>query len=160
MTEPWVVALTFNCAPDMQALDAVEDTLAEFDALVSAIPPDRFQVVVHIEADGLIDAATIVSKQVSKAVAQAPDQIGIVSEGRYDDEAITATLPEVASAPEVAEMLGVSRQRVHQLRANPDFPAPLYELRMGAVWDARAIRHFAHGWDRTPGRRKSAPACF
>jgi hypothetical protein len=38
------------------------------------------------------------------------------------------------------------------LRQNVAFPAPLAELRGGAVWDAAAIRKFAEGWDRKPGR--------
>lgn len=35
---------------------------------------------------------------------------------------------------EIEERLGVSRQRVQQLIARPDWPAPYDELAMGKVW--------------------------
>jgi hypothetical protein len=62
------------------------------------------------------------------------------------------TMPELMSAAEIADALGVRRQRVHQLRQMASFPAPLAELRGGAVWDAAAVRKFAEGWERKPGR--------
>ena len=37
-------------------------------------------------------------------------------------------------AAEIAEYLGVSRQRVQQLAARPDFPAEADTLTMGRVW--------------------------
>jgi len=41
---------------------------------------------------------------------------------------------------EVAELLGVSRQRVAKLRERPDFPDPLGELAQGPVWDLDAVQ--------------------
>jgi predicted DNA-binding transcriptional regulator AlpA len=41
---------------------------------------------------------------------------------------------ELVSAIEVAEILGVSRQRVHQLAADPHFPQPVADLGIGKVW--------------------------
>jgi prophage regulatory protein len=37
-------------------------------------------------------------------------------------------------AREIEARLGVSRQRVQQLAARPDWPAPYDELAMGKVW--------------------------
>jgi prophage regulatory protein len=37
-------------------------------------------------------------------------------------------------AQEIATRLGVSRQRVQQLVARPDWPAPYDDLAMGKVW--------------------------
>ncbi len=37
-------------------------------------------------------------------------------------------------AQEIERRLGVSRQRVQQLTARPDWPAPYDELAMGKVW--------------------------
>ena len=62
------------------------------------------------------------------------------------------TMPELMSAAEIADELGVSRQRVHKLREMATFPLPLAELRGGAVWDAVAVRTFAENWKRKPGR--------
>lgn len=69
------------------------------------------------------------------------------------------TLPELVSAPEVADILGVSSQRVHELAANKaDFPEPVYELRTGKVWLRDAIEAFGRRWERKPGRPSKAVA--
>ena len=55
---------------------------------------------------------------------------------------------DLVSIVEVAEMLGVSRQRVHQiLRAYPDFPAPEAELAVGRIWRRQPL---PIGWSATP----------
>lgn len=40
---------------------------------------------------------------------------------------------------EVAEILGVTRQRVHQLSVSPDFPRPQIELSAGKIWSREEI---------------------
>lgn len=42
-------------------------------------------------------------------------------------------------AAEIAQRLGVSRQRVQQLVNRPDWPAPVAELTMGKIWSARDV---------------------
>lgn len=44
---------------------------------------------------------------------------------------------------EISQTLGVSRQRVVQLAAREDFPAPVAILQMGKVWLADDIRRWA-----------------
>jgi hypothetical protein len=53
---------------------------------------------------------------------------------------------------EVARELGVSRQRVSELRARPGFPAPIAELAAGPVWKASSLMRFLESWERKPGR--------
>lgn len=53
---------------------------------------------------------------------------------------------------EVAEMLGVSRQRVSVLRTRDDFPRPVADLAAGPVWQRGSLRFFLEGWARKPGR--------
>ena len=48
----------------------------------------------------------------------------------------------LVGATEIAEILGVSRQRVHQLAASPDFPRPEVELSAGKVWSREAIERW------------------
>ncbi len=67
------------------------------------------------------------------------------------------TLPELVSAPEAADILGVSPQRVHELAASKaDFPEPMYELRTGKLWLRDAIEAFGRRWERKPGRPSKA----
>lgn len=62
---------------------------------------------------------------------------------------------ELAGVAEVAQMLGVSRQRVHQIvQTNPEFPKPIAELSAGRIWRREEIEV----WAQThPDRQKSGP---
>jgi len=57
---------------------------------------------------------------------------------------------ELWGTQEIAEYLGVTRQRVHQLAERyHDWPAPLASLTMGKVYEAAAIRAWAAQHQRT-----------
>jgi predicted DNA-binding transcriptional regulator AlpA len=56
---------------------------------------------------------------------------------------------DLVGVTEVREILGVSRQRVHQLiRDREDFPEPVAELASGRVW----LRKDIEMWARKTGR--------
>lgn len=52
-------------------------------------------------------------------------------------------LPEVVGAGELLEMLDVGRARMYQITTHKDFPAPLYELRMGKIWLLSDVQRWA-----------------
>lgn len=54
----------------------------------------------------------------------------------------------LVGSAEIGRMLGVSRQRVNQLAAEPDFPAPEVTLATGRIWSREAVRV----WARAAGR--------
>lgn len=78
----------------------------------------------------------------------------------FERETDEPNYPDIVNAGETAAILGVSRQRVHQLlRENPGFPEPLYHLRgTGPLWSRPGIEKFAREWDRKPGRRPRSDA--
>ena len=49
---------------------------------------------------------------------------------------------------EIAELLGVSHQRVHQIADEEGFPAPVAEDGRGRLWDRRAVAAWAKQWRR------------
>lgn len=55
---------------------------------------------------------------------------------------------DLAGSQEIARMLNISRQRVSQIIAKPDFPEPEAVLAMGKVWDAAKVRSWAEGKGR------------
>lgn len=59
---------------------------------------------------------------------------------------------DVGGVAEVAEALGVSRQRLAKLRERQDFPAPVAELAQGPIWNLEVIR----GWAGSGVRPHSA----
>ena len=69
-------------------------------------------------------------------------------------DVLAPSIPDLASAADAAEILGVSRQRIHQLAGHhPRFPAAVSHVAMGPLWTVDAINWFASIWDRKPGRR-------
>ena len=60
----------------------------------------------------------------------------------------------LVSIPEIAELLGVSQQRAHQIiRSYKDFPLPEAELAVGRVWLRSAVEAWDKSHPRRPGRR-------
>jgi predicted DNA-binding transcriptional regulator AlpA len=78
--------------------------------------------------------------------------IGLTQEFCY----IVSVTHHLVSVPEIAEMLGVSHQRVHQLiKSYDNFPEPEADLAIGRVWLRAAVQSWADSHPRTPGRRPS-----
>ena len=49
---------------------------------------------------------------------------------------------------EIAELLGVSKQRAHQIADESGFPAPVAEDGRGRQWDQREVTAWAKRWRR------------
>jgi predicted DNA-binding transcriptional regulator AlpA len=47
---------------------------------------------------------------------------------------------------EIAEILGVSKQRADQLRREPHFPAPVARLAWGDLWATADVRQWARAY--------------
>lgn len=61
-----------------------------------------------------------------------------------------ALVDRLVSRMEIAELLGVTRQRVHQLIAKPDFPAPVATLSVGMIWRREDVEEWARRTGRLP----------
>jgi prophage regulatory protein len=58
---------------------------------------------------------------------------------------------DVVGVPEIARILGVSRQRVYQLmEAYEDFPPPVARLAVGRIWARSAIEEWSRVHDDRP----------
>jgi hypothetical protein len=152
----WAITLMYDLDPDMDTMDSWEDQLQDLDALVARIPGRGIEVIAHVlDQLSMADALNRATDRVSSVVHAMPAGMEIVTQREHDRRAEAATMPELMSAAEIAETLGISRQRVHQLRSTAAFPAPLADLRGGAIWDAAAIRKFDQEWTRRPGRPRA-----
>ncbi|MBO0853805.1 MAG: hypothetical protein J2P18_08555 [Nocardia sp.] len=157
----WVVTTTIDADVPMDQMDEWEDALADVDGVIARRPrvlyaDDRTvtDVTVHVDASDDIAAMSRARTLVETVIGSLPVlATDVVDEQLYQDRAEAPTLPQLVSAPEIADTLGVSRQRVHQLRDTAGFPAPLFVLRTGAIWAASAIDAFARTWTRAPGPR-------
>jgi hypothetical protein len=63
-------------------------------------------------------------------------------------------IPQLVGLAELAKLLGVSKQRVSELRARDDFPKPIADLAAGPVWALPMLQRFLKEWPRRGGRPK------
>lgn len=70
----------------------------------------------------------------------------------FHAELEVSNFPDMLGTTEVTELLGVSRQRLHELRNSGRFPAPAYELAATPLWIRSTVDSFVAGWSRKPGR--------
>lgn len=73
-----------------------------------------------------------------------------------DAENARGALPEMVGIGEVAELLGLSRQRASQVARSSRFPTPIAELKAGPVFTKASVERFARSWARKPGRPRTA----
>jgi hypothetical protein len=76
----------------------------------------------------------------------------------YLDRWLTREPERYAGVSEVGALLGVSRQRVAELRGKPGFPAPIAEISAGPIWEVSSLNRFLESWERRPGRPRKAKA--
>lgn len=143
--------------------DALEDLLEELPRLgaMGAIAhgkiPETVGARFHVKADEPEEAVPF-ALRIFRAAAE---RVGLVL-GEIEfveavtDERLQRDLEQppdtYLGVSEVARLLGVSKQRVSELRSRPDFPAPVAELASGPVWRGSQLRRFLEGWPRRPGR--------
>jgi len=82
-------------------------------------------------------------------------RLDILSE-RYLERDLEREPERYAGVTELADLFGVSRQRVWELRRRAGFPAPIAELAAGPVWTVSSLQRFLASWSRKPGRPRQA----
>lgn len=165
-TDDWTVEVTFFVRTQLreEQLDTVADQLDELDWTVAQLPDGYLSVFGYSDDDEeFLDAASRVA-DISKRTLLDLDIDGeldriVVSTQRWrEKEALQPSLPELLATKDIGEMLGVSRQRVSQLRReHPKFPEPVMETGAGPLWTRSAVDWFASVWNRRPGRRPDSP---
>lgn len=149
--------------PDDAAADGLMDLLEDYDGIVSS-GPGSWDATVTIAAHGPREAAEegtwIIERRAVKSGMPAWPTVRIeaIRQDVLAEQLARPTLPDLVSAPEAADILGVRPQRLHQLAdERKDFPQPAYELRAGKLWQRAAIEAFAQR-KRQPGRPRKAVA--
>jgi hypothetical protein len=116
-----------------------------------------------VEADSAEAAVALASSTFRAAAERAMGgEVAIVSVDAKTAEEADRELAEVpghldlVGTKEIAEMLGVTKQRVSDLARSDRFPAPVVHLAVGRIWTRPSIGHFLDEWDRRPGRPSKA----
>ncbi|HEY1973089.1 MAG TPA: hypothetical protein VGH89_34415 [Pseudonocardia sp.] len=158
----WIVQITFATRDDLwdQVLDLLTDRVEHLDLTVAR----------RADASGVVHTGQVPGSEVQhlqEAIVQVLQEltnddhlevlgladVRMVAPEVYAAEMLRPDTPELLAATDMAEILGVSRQRVHQLSTDhPAFPEPYVRLGSGPIWTRPAIDHFNLVWERKPGR--------
>ncbi len=146
-----------------ELIGAFADELADHGGAVS-VGSNRFAATFSIEEE-LRDPADVIRRGTDvydEAVRNAglPDSTIVRAEAltwaEFDRDLAEPAYPELVGITEIAELLGVSRQRASALQTRAGFPQPLAVLASGPVWPKPWLTTFIEGWDRKPGRPRKA----
>jgi hypothetical protein len=146
-----------------EAADRFMDHLAHWSGSVSA---DERGWTARVTVTGS-QATDAVAKAAEKVIPEAAAKAGlpewpvvrleVVSEDEFELELSRPSFPALYGTSEVTDVLGITRQRLHQLRHGGQFPEPIAEIAAGPVWLRPAIDGFVATWNRTPGRPAAVP---
>jgi len=110
-----------------------------------------------VQADSMPAAAAVGLARVQAIAPGTPTGIEVLTVEEADRRLAGPAFPELVGLSEIADILGVSRQRVSKLRSRKNFPGPVAELRAGPVWLRSDLSRFCDGWERKVGRPWPAP---
>ncbi len=116
-------------------------------------------VQLSLRARDAADAASRAIEVVEKALTHVQKEIGAVARvdvmtEDYLDRWLAEEPERFVGVAEIAGMLGVTKQRVSELRGTPGFPEPVAELAAGPVWRLSTLKRFVAEWPRKRGRPK------
>ncbi len=169
MTTEWSVSLGFgHQVPAKDLADRVDDLLEAMAPYHAAASYDAHGITVQFTIEAPSHGAAM--EQGSVALDEALGKAGIENAGIFVAQAQTmehlaaeqeqSNMPELIGVTELAQLLGVTRQRASELaRTGSGFPRPLRFLASGPVWDKATIMRYVDRWERRPrGRPKRVPA--
>lgn len=151
----WVVSLDASMPETYsdELADRIIEDLQEYSPAVGG-RGQRIGVTMSVEASTdrqAFDRAHAALRQTLGHRAKVIDaRVQTVEELERELEA--PPVPALAGIREVAQVLGVSRQRASELAGSPGFPKPVASLAAGPVWFHSTIRSFNEKWERRPGR--------
>ena len=150
--------------PDDDRLDALIDALAPVHGAVGAEREDgRSSAHITYEANTLRmatdEAWRIVGTALRAAgIAFTPVGIEVLDTATFDARLEAPTVPHLVSAPQIAALAGVSRERVRQWTELAGFPAPVTDpSERYQFWAEPTIARWLATHDRSPGRPAAAP---
>jgi hypothetical protein len=165
----WTISADLISATKLtdEDLEQLVDLLADHSASIG-LSEDRYRwhAVFTLETEDVTAGAAALAGQavLAELVPAGPTQPGArviaieaMTVDEHDRRLSESTFPELLGIGEIAELLGVSRQRASTLQTSAAFPAPVARLKSGPIWTEPSVRNFAATWERRGGRPRKAP---
>jgi hypothetical protein len=143
-------------------LEAFLDSLLEHDGVVTGTPEEpidgraRYGARFSVQASDAVEAVGRAREVFQRAAAAAGlpqwPLARVEAQTERELELARPSFPDLIGVAELAERLGVSRQRAWTVTGRPDFPEPVARLKATPVWTADSVRRFLDAWPRKAGR--------
>jgi hypothetical protein len=142
----WTAQLTYRAAEF--GVDEVGGLAAELGAgLVQDVVVGTVRLMLEVAATTARQATLEALRVAGAAVAAKPVRILVMSGEDFVNDVQTALMAvDLLGVAEIAQLFGVSRQRVNQLIGRPDFPVPVARLLSGPVFTKPAVEAFEKRW--------------
>jgi len=155
----WAVTLDVRAARplDDDGAGDLAELLSEYAAAV-AVAGAALSVTLTVEAatarSALAEAEDVVAERLGRLRVRVAglDAAEVLTTEEQDRRLAEPVLPRLAGVTEVAELLGVTRQRASALTMHPEAPTPVARLASGPVYVWNSWQRFAETWPRRAGR--------
>jgi len=162
---PWVVQLQWDAGGSRDAVNRVAADLASHDQVDSATQVASVngapRLVIVVNAEDILDALGLASSLLPHTTAARSHELGepvsvrVVDRETHLAAEATAELPDLISASVVTDRLGVSKQRAHLIRQQPDFPRPAYDTGRDSLYLLADYERYEDEHPRAPGRPRT-----
>lgn len=162
---PWVVQLQWDAGSSRAEVSRVAADLASHDQVDSATQVASVngapRLVIVVTAEDILDALGVASSLLPHTTAARSRELGEPVSVHVVDREIhlateeTAALPDLISASVVTDRLGVSKQRAHLIRQQPDFPQAVYDTGRDSLYLLADYERYEDKHPRTPGRPRT-----
>jgi len=147
----------------LRVLERMQQTLQRY-AAAGAAGPTSLDVLLSVDAESPTTAMTRGLRAFLSALVRARAAKGaeIVSVEIELPEHLERKLEQqnqitLVGIRELADLLGVTRQRASQIAATRNFPVPLAKLAAGPVWSKASLTWFLEDWASEPRRPGPKP---
>lgn len=153
MSQAWSVYVELDSRDvSDDAMDGLHENLAEASPSVGTAPNGNLSVRIFVDTATARQAGETALKTVTAAARTqgitAP-VVGfeVLTEDELDRRNDEPAVPDLVGTAEIAEMLGVSRQRASQLIQRDDFPPAVATLKATPVFLRDQVEAFGRRWD-------------
>lgn len=146
---------TMNDADAAEVLEALADlrpvlVVAEEEAGYAT----RYTLTVHPEESSLRQAIATGLRRVEDATGERAQGVEALPQRDVVRQLQRSTIPQLVGNADIADMLGVTRQRAGQLADVDGFPPAVMTIKAGPLRVRDQVEDWARTWNRKAGRPK------
>lgn len=160
--QTWFIDLNLLLSdpPGDELIDALIDAIEPLSGALAAGPGNKLGLSLAVECQDSWEAFERAHKFAEQELAMflpaaAVSSLRVLDEATRKDENEAPIFPELVAVPDIAELLGVTRQQAHRLANRQGFPKPALEPRTGPLWTRAAVESWNERTERHKGRPRA-----